>query len=358
MENPPQLRELLLLTIEENASDLHLTEKSPPILRIDGRLVPITGNALRRDEIREMIYSVLSDNQKEKFEEDKELDFSLALTGMDRFRVNVHVQRGSVEAAFRRISLYIPTMEELKLPSVIADLARKQNGLVLVTGPTGSGKTTTLAAMINLINSERTAMIMCIEDPIEYIFTNNKSVIKQREVYRDTKSFSEALKRCLRQDPDVIVVGEMRDLETISTALTAAETGHLVLATVHTPDAPQTIERIIDVFPPYQQQQVRQQLSTALQGVISQKLAPRATGKGRVMVPEVMIATAGVRNLIREKSVEQLRSAMQTGGQFGMRTFDKSLKELFEKDIITFQTALSLATDVNELKTLMATRKT
>lgn len=357
MEKTPLLRELLLLTIQEKASDLHLTEKSPPIFRIDGRLVPLTGKTLSRDEIHDMIYSILSDRQRTKFEEDKELDFSLALTGMDRFRVNVHVQRGSVEAAFRRISLFIPSMEELQLPPVIADLARRQNGLVLITGPTGTGKTTTLASMINLINSERTAVIMCIEDPIEYIFTNNKSVIKQREVHRDTNSFAEALKRCLRQDPDVIVVGEMRDLETISTALTAAETGHLVLATVHTPDAPQTIERIIDVFPPYQQQQVRLQLSTALQGVVSQKLVPRASGKGRIMVPEIMVATAGVRNLIRERAIEQLRSAMQTGGQHGMRTFDKSLKELYEKDIITLQTALNYATDVNELKTLMSSTK-
>ncbi|MDE2222671.1 MAG: PilT/PilU family type 4a pilus ATPase [Candidatus Omnitrophica bacterium] len=347
------LRELLALAIQEKASDLHLTEKSSPIFRIDGRLVPLTGKVLNRTEIREMIYSVLSDSQKAKFEEDKELDFSLALTGMDRFRVNVHIQRGSVEAAFRRISLFIPSMEELQLPPVIADLARKQTGLVLVTGPTGTGKTTTLASMINLINTERTCVIMCIEDPIEYLFTNNRSIIKQREVFRDTNSFSEALKRCLRQDPDVIVVGELRDLETISTALTAAETGHLVLSTVHTPDAPQTIERIIDVFPPFQQQQVRLQLSTALQGVISQKLAPRASGKGRIMVPEIMIATAGVRNLIRENSIEQMRSAMQTGGQYGMRTFDKSLKEFYEKGLITLNTALELSTDVNELKSLM-----
>jgi len=196
-------------------------------------------------------------------------------------------------------------------------------------------------------------MIMCIEDPIEYIHSNKKSVIKQREIYRDTKSFSEALKRCLRQDPDVIVVGEMRDLETISTALTAAETGHLVLATLHTPDAPQTVERIIDVFPPYQQQQIRLQLSSVLQGVISQKLVLRASGKGRIMVPEIMIATPGVRNLIRERAVEQLRSTIQTGGQYGMRTFDKSLKELYEKDIISYQTALDMSTDINELKALM-----
>ncbi|MBF0570413.1 MAG: PilT/PilU family type 4a pilus ATPase [Candidatus Omnitrophica bacterium] len=354
MEKISLLRELLLLSIQENASDLHLTEKTPPIFRIDGRLVALNAEILNRDQIQEMIYGILSDTQRAKFEAEKELDFSLALTGMDRFRVNVHIQRGSVEAAFRRISLFIPSMEELQLPPVIADLARKQNGLVLVTGPTGTGKTTTLASMINLINSERTCVIMCIEDPIEYIFVNKKSVVKQREVYRDTNSFAEALKRCLRQDPDVIVVGEMRDLETISTALTAAETGHLVLATVHTPDAPQTIERIIDVFPPYQQQQVRLQLSSVLQGVISQKLAPRASGKGRIMVAEIMVATSGVRNMIRERAVEQLRTAIQTGGQYGMRTFDKSLKDLCEKGIINYQTALNMATDVNELKGLMS----
>src|ERR1700733_14448014 len=357
MEKMPHLRELLLLTVQENASDLHLTEKSPPIFRIDGRLIPLKDEPLSRIQIQEMIYSVLSEGQRAKFEVDKELDFSLALTGLDRFRVNVHIQRGSVEAAFRRISLFIPSMEELQLPPVITDLARKQNGLVLITGPTGTGKTTTLASMINLINTERTSVIMCIEDPIEYIFTNKKSVIKQREVHRDTNSFAEALKRCLRQDPDVIVVGEMRDLETISTALTAAETGHLVLATVHPPDAPQTVERIIDVFPPFQQQQVRLQLSTALQGVISQKLAPRASGKGRIMVAEIMVATAGVRNMIREKTVEQLRSAIQTGGQYGMRTFDKSLCELYEKGIITQQTAMNMATDVNELQTLMSKKQ-
>jgi twitching motility protein PilT len=349
----PLLRELLLKAIQSNASDLHLTEKCPPIFRIDGALAPDKIEALTREQICDMIFSVLTDTQKAKFEQDKELDFSLALTGLDRFRVNVHIQRGSVEAAFRRISLFIPSMEELQIPPVISDLARRQNGLVLITGPTGSGKTTTLASMINLINSERACVIMCIEDPIEYIFSNNKSVIKQREVYRDTNSFAEALKRCLRQDPDVIVVGEMRDLETIATALTAAETGHLVLATLHTPDAPQTIERIIDVFPPYQQQQVRLQLSTALQGVISQKLAPRASGKGRIMVPEIMLATAGVRNMIRERAVEQLRTAIQTGGQVGMRTFDKSLSELYLKGIITLETAMDMATNINELKTLL-----
>ncbi len=356
MEKNTNLRELLMVAIQENASDLHLTEETPPIFRIDGRLASIKREPLTRESIKEMIYSVLSDGQKQQFEKEKELDFSLALSGLDRFRVNVHIQRGSVEAAFRRISLFIPSMEELQLAPVIADLARKSNGLVLITGPTGTGKTTTLASMINLINTERSCVIMCIEDPIEYIYTNKKSVIKQREVYRDTNSFSEALKRCLRQDPDVIVVGEMRDLETISTALTAAETGHLVLGTLHTPDAPQTIERIIDVFPPYQQQQVRLQLASCLQGVISQQLAPRASGKGRIMVPEIMIATPGVRNMVREKQVEQLRTAIQTGGQWGMKTFDKSLKELYEKGIITFDTAISMARNVDELKSLIGKR--
>jgi twitching motility protein PilT len=350
----PLLRELLSMNIQQGASDLHLTENCPPIFRIDGRLTPVSKDSLTRDQIREMIFSVLSDNQKAKFEKEKELDFSLGLSGIDRFRVNVHLQRGAVEAAFRRISLYVPSMEDLQLPPIIAELSRKQNGLVLVTGPTGTGKTTTLASMINLINSERTCVIMCIEDPIEYVFVNKLSIIKQREVFRDTHSFAEALKRCLRQDPDVIVVGEMRDLETISTALTAAETGHLVLATVHTPDAPQTVERIIDVFPPYQQQQVRLQLSAALQGVISQKLIPRASGEGRIMVPEIMIATPGIRNMIREKSVSQLRSAIQTGAQYGMRTFDKSLSELYAKGIITYQMAMSMATDVGELESLMS----
>ena len=357
MEKIPFLRELLLLTAQENASDLHLTEKCPPIFRIDGQLVPYKNEALSRIQIQEMVYSLLSDKQKAIFAEEKELDFSLGLAGLDRFRVNVHVQRGCVEAAFRRISLVIPSIEELQLPSVIADMSRKQNGLVLIAGPAGTGKTTTLASMIDLINSERTCMIMCIEDPIEFVFTNNKSVIKQREVHRDTNSFAEALRRCLRQDPDVIVVGEMRDLETISTALTAAETGHLVLATVHTPDAPQTIERIIDVFPPHQQQQVRLQLSTVLQGVVSQRLAPRASGKGRILVPEIMVATSGIRNLIRERAVGQLRSVIQTSGQFGMRTFDKSLSEFCEKGIITYQAALSMATDITEFENLLSKKK-
>ncbi|MCX5708294.1 MAG: PilT/PilU family type 4a pilus ATPase, partial [Candidatus Omnitrophica bacterium] len=275
-----EIHELLLLCIKKRASDLHLTENEPPILRIDGKLHRTDLPVLTRDASKKMIYGVLTDSQKEMFERDLELDFSLALPGLDRFRVNVHLQKGSVEAAFRRIPLEIPSVEQLGLPPVVLDLARKPNGLVLVTGPTGVGKTTTLAAMIDLINNERECMMMTIEDPIEFIYTNKKAVIKQREVYSDTHSFADALRHCLRQDPNIIVVGEMRDLETISTTLTAAETGHLVFATLHTPDAPQTIERIIDVFPPYQQAQVKLQLADCLQGVMSQLLIPHASGQG------------------------------------------------------------------------------
>ena len=347
---PRELRDLLLTAIQKNASDLHLTHAMPPVLRVDGDLVPLSEAALTEEDLKRMIYSALTDRQKIQFEEEKELDFSLALVGLDRFRVNVHQQRSYVEAAFRRIPIFIPTVEELKLPPAISTLARKVNGLVLVTGPTGMGKSTTLAAMVQLINTERKCMIMSIEDPIEFVHANKRSVVKQREVYRDTNSFAEALKRCLRQDPDVIVVGEMRDLETISTALTAAETGHLVLATLHTPDAPQTIERIIDVFPPYQQHQVRQQLSTCLQGVVSQCLLPHASGRGRVLAVEIMIATPAIRNLVREQSVEQLHTAIQTGAQFGMKTMDRALKDLFEAGQISFEEALNHAKNPEELK--------
>jgi twitching motility protein PilT len=356
MEKNTVLRQLLLLTIQEGASDLHLTENTPPVLRVDGVLIKTDRPPLSREQLKEIIFEGLSESQISQFDQVKELDFSLAMTGLDRFRVNLHIQRGSIEAAFRRVSLFIPTMEDLQLPSIVGDLARKQDGLVLITGATGTGKSTTMAAMINLINQERACVIISIEDPIEYVHSNKKSIIKQREVYRDTNTFAEALRRCLRQDPDVIVVGEMRDLETISTAITAAETGHLVLATLHTPDAPQTIERIIDVFPPYQQQQVRLQLATALQGVISQQLVPRASGKGRVMVPEVMTATTGVRNMIREQQVEQLRTAIQTGAQYGMKTMDKSLKEMYEKGIITYETAIMYAHNIDELKSLLGKR--
>ncbi|MBN1869908.1 MAG: type IV pilus twitching motility protein PilT [Candidatus Omnitrophica bacterium] len=347
------LKEQLKLSIQQKASDLHLTENSPPVLRIDGKLVLTNQKPLVKDELKKTIYAVLTDLQKEKFERDKELDFSLALEGLERFRVNVHIQKGSVEAAFRRIPQYVPSIHDLGLPPAIIDFARRPSGLVLITGPTGSGKTTTLASMIEVINQERACMIMCIEDPIEYVHKNKKAVIKQREVYSDTLSFAEALKRCLRQDPDVIVVGEMRDLETISTALTAAETGHLVLATLHTPDAPQTIERIIDVFPAHQQQQVRLQLSACLQGVASQILLPRASGQGRVLASEILVVTPAIRNLIRERSVEQIPTSIQTGVQYGMHTMDMSLKLLYEEGIITYEDALSQVKNVEEFEQLL-----
>ncbi len=347
-----EIRDLLLLCVSNKASDLHLTENEPPILRIDGRLQRTEHEVLDRQTLKKMIYGILTNNQKEIFERDLELDFSLALPDMDRFRVNVHIQKGSVEAAFRRVPLTIPTIKDLGLPPIASELARKPNGLVLVTGPTGVGKTTTLASIVDLINKERECLVISIEDPVEFIFTNNKSVIKQREVYADTRSFAEALRHTLRQDPNVIVVGEMRDLETISTALTAAETGHLVLATLHTPDAPQTIARIIDVFPPYQQQQVRLQLADCLQVVMSQLLLPHASGKGRVLATEVMVATPGIRNLIREQEIEQIPTLMQTGSQFGMKTMDKCLKELFDTGAISMETALAKAKSSEEFKRL------
>jgi twitching motility protein PilT len=347
-----EINELLLLCIEKRASDLHITENEPPILRIDGKLYRTGLSSLTKHETKQMIYSVLHGSQKEMFEKELELDFSLSLPGMDRFRVNIHMQKNSVEAAFRRVPLKIPTFDDLGLPSIVMELARRPNGLVLVTGPTGMGKTTTLAAMIDLINNEREAHIVCIEDPIEFVHKNKKSVIKQREVYSDTHSFANALKHALRQDPNVIVVGEMRDLETISTTLTAAETGHLVLATLHTPDAPQTIQRIIDVFPPYQQQQVRLQLSDCIQGVVSQLLLPVASGEGRVVATEVLTGTPAIRNLVREQEIEQIPTLLQTGSQHGMHTMDKSLKELFQKGLISLETALSKVKNPEEFRQL------
>lgn len=347
-----EIRDLLLLCIEKGASDLHITETEPPILRIDGILHRTQYAALNKQDLKKILYSVLTDTQKEIFERELELDFSLSLPNLDRFRVNIHLQRGSVEGAFRRVPLTIPSFDTLGLPSIVIELARKPNGLVLITGPTGMGKTTTLAVMINMINNERECLVICIEDPVEFVFTNKKSIIKQREVYSDTHSFAEALRHALRQDPNVIVVGEMRDLETISTALTAAETGHLVLATLHTPDAPQTVERIIDVFPSHQQQQVKLQLADCLQGVVSQLLLPHASGKGRVLATEIMIGTAGVRNLIREQEIEQIPTLMQTGSQYGMKTMDKSLKELTQKGYISIDVALSKVKNAEEFKQL------
>jgi len=338
-EGTVDLKNILSTASKKGASDLHITCESVPIIRIDGRLIPLSDfPKLTKEDCKRLVYSILNDRQKATFERELELDFSLEIPGLNRFRVNVHMQRGSVEAAFRMVSLHIKTIGDLGLPPVAIDLCRRTQGLILITGPTGVGKTTTLAAMVDLINSERQTIVIVIEDPIEFVHVNRRSIVKQREVYSDTKSFANALVHVLRQDPNVIVVGEMRDLETISTALTAAETGHLVMATLHTPDASQTVDRIIDVFPPYQQQQVKIQLAGTLQGVISQRLLPRIDKAGRILATEVMIATPAVRNLIREQETEQLLTHIQTGLQYGMHTMDKSLKTLFQKGIISEQT--------------------
>lgn len=342
------IKELLQVAVDKNASDLHLTEGLPPTLRIDGNLRPTSYPVLDRENAKKIIYSILNDEQKVKFEIDLELDFSIHIPEISRFRVNVHMQKGNVEAAFRVISVKIRTIEDLELPPVVADLARKPNGLVLVTGPTGMGKTTTLAAMVDLINNERSSLIVSIEDPIEYIHKHKKSIVKQREVGSDTRSFANALKHVLRQDPDIILVGEMRDLETVATTITAAETGHLVLSTLHTPDAPQTIDRLIDIFPSHQQGQIKVQLAGCLQGVISQQLLPRKDMRGRVPACEIMVGTSAVRSLIREHKTEQLLTAIQTGGKNGMVTMSKSIKNLCKDGIIDIEVAKPMIQDMGE----------
>ncbi|PIQ84226.1 MAG: type IV pili twitching motility protein PilT [Candidatus Omnitrophica bacterium CG11_big_fil_rev_8_21_14_0_20_63_9] len=329
------------MAFEQGASDIHLTEHTPPLVRIHGELQRTALPALSRADTKRLIYSLLTDRQKAQFEREQELDMSIEVQGIGRFRINVHMQRGSIEAAFRLVPATIRSLQELGLPPVVPELARRPNGLVLVTGPTGVGKTTTLAAMVDLINHEQCYNIIVIEDPIEYVHQNHRSIIKQREVYSDTKSFANALVRSLRQDPNVIVVGEMRDLETISTALTAAETGHLVLATLHTPDTAQTIDRILDVFPPHRQEEVKIQLSDCLQGVVSQQLLSRADGTGRVVAYEIMVATPAVRNLIREHATEQLPTVLQTGASHGMCTMDACIKELYDRKIVSYETAIS-----------------
>ena len=342
--------QLLKLTVERNASDLHITVGLPPMLRIDGKLVPTEFPRLAPEDTKRLIYSILNDRQREKFEREWELDMSYSLKGYGRFRLNIYKQRGAVAAAFRVIPSTIKSREELKLPEIIDELVKKQSGLILVTGPTGVGKSTTLACMIDMINSSKTVHIITIEDPIEYLHTHKKSIVNQREVGQDTKSFASALKSALREDPDVIMVGEMRDLETISAVLTAAETGHLVFSTLHTIDAPQTIDRIIDVFPPHQQQQVRVQLASVLEAVLSQQLIPHASGKGRVVAVEVLIATPAVRSIIREGKIHQLKAIMQTSAQYGMQTMDQALFNLFKNGEITAEEAIARASNPQEMK--------
>ena len=346
--------ELLEIVLERGASDLHLTAGAPPTIRLHGDLIRLTDYpVLAPRALQGMIYAILPQKMRERLEGELELDMSYALPGKARFRVNVYYQRDSIGAAFRLIPYEIKSLDSLGLPSVVADLARYPRGFVVVTGPTGSGKSTSLAAMVDIVNRERSAHIMTVEDPIEFLHKHKTCIVNQREIGADTHSFSQALKHVLRQDPDVILVGEMRDLETIGTAITAAETGHLVFATLHTQDAPQTIDRIIDVFPPHQQQQVRVQLSTTLQGVITQQLMPTADGQGRVAAIEVMIATPGIRNLVREGKVHQIYSAMQAGGRYGMQTMDMSLAQHVKSGRITQQTAFERCHDPEELDRLV-----
>ncbi len=347
------IRKLLEIAVESNASDLHIVCGSPPTLRIDGELLPMEMDALTKEQTKEMLYSILNKVQAAKFERDWELDFSIAMPGISRFRVNMYISKDNIEGAFRIVGLRIKSTEELGLPTIIPEFCRKRSGMVLVTGPTGVGKTTTMNAMIDIINRERSDRVIIIEDPIEYIHEHKKSVIIQREVYSDTKSFANALVHTLRQDPDVICVGEMRDLETISTALTAAETGHLVLATLHTPDASQTIDRIIDVFPPHSQQQIRMVLANALEGIVSQQLLPRIDGKGRVLAAEILVASPAMRNIIREAKTEQIPTVMQTSLDMGMQLMDTSLKELYSKGVISYETALSRVKDISHFKALL-----
>ena len=346
--------ELLEIVLERRASDLHLTAGAPPTIRLHGDLIRLVDYPiLSPRSLQGMIYAILPQKMRERLEGDLELDMSYALPGKARFRVNVYYQRDSIGAAFRLIPYEIKTVESLGLPSVVTDLARYPRGFVVVTGPTGSGKSTSLAGMVDIVNRERSAHIMTVEDPIEFLHKHKQCIVNQREVGSDTHSFAQALKHVLRQDPDVILVGEMRDLETISTAITAAETGHLVFATLHTQDAPQTIDRIIDVFPPHQQQQVRVQLATTLQGVVTQQLLQTVDGLSRVVAVEVLICTPAVRNLIREGKVHQIYSIMQAGGRFGMQTMDQALANLVKEGKITQQLAYERSHDPEELNRLI-----
>ena len=345
------LDELLTYAVENGASDLHLTTQLPPMIRIDGSLRPIE-NVVRLDneQIREMLYRILTQTLRERFEAERELDTSHMIVGVGRFRVNVFQQRGTIGAVLRSIPHEIPAFDSLGLPEVVSSFAELRRGLVLVTGPTGSGKSTTLAALISIINRSKPLHIMTIEDPIEFLHSHQRAIINQREVGADTTSFAEALRHVLRQDPDVILVGEMRDTETIATALTAAETGHLVFATLHTQDAPQTVDRIIDVFPTAQQDQVRIQLAGSLEAVVTQQLIISATGLGRVPVAEVMICTPAIRNLVRSAKTHQIYSLMQTGGSLGMQTMDQGLARAVKDGRITEAVAFDRCHDPAELR--------
>ena len=350
----PTMESLLKLMVEQGATDLHLGSNLPPHLRLDDRLLPMEVPALSGTEVKELAYSIISADKVERFERWKELDFAFSIEGLARFRANYFVQQGYVGVAIRMLPFRILTFAELGLPGqFITDLCERPKGLVLVTGATGSGKTTTLASMLDYLNSNHDSHIMTIEDPIEYTHVSKRSIIDQREVGTDTQSFAQALKHVLRQDPDIILIGEMRDLETIETALVVAETGHLVLATLHTSDAVQTVNRIVDVFPAHQQNQVRVQLSMELLGVVSQQLIPKANGRGRVLATETLFVNHAVRALIREQKIHQVYSVIQTGQKEGMRTMNQALYDLYVNRVISWDEAVARSSDPEDLKRLM-----
>jgi twitching motility protein PilT len=345
--------DVLIEVLDRRASDLHITAGAPPTIRVRGRLLPLDFPVLTPADTREIVYSILNNEQRQRLETDWQVDLAYAIPNRARFRVNAYFQRSAIGAAFRLIPAEILGIDELGLPPIVHELTKKPRGFVLCTGPTGSGKSTSLAAMIDSINSTREEHIMTIEDPIEFLHRHKKCLVNQRELGSDASSFAAALRGALRQDPDVILVGEMRDLETISTALTAAETGHLVFATLHTQDTPQTIDRIIDVFPPHQQHQVRVQLSVALQGIVTQTLLPTADGSGRVLAAEVLVPTPAIRNLIREGKTHQIYSVLQTSASAGMQTMDSALVELVRAGKITRQLAEQRSTSPDELRRLI-----
>jgi len=348
------LPDLLKQTVELSGSDLHLSIGSPPQVRVHGELQRLDHPDLTPADTKALAYAVLTDAQKKRFEESKELDFSFGLRGLARFRCNMFNQKGAVGAVYRQIPEKIRTFEELALPAVLAKMAERPRGLVLVTGPTGSGKSTTLAAMIDKINTERHGHILTVEDPIEYLHQHKNCLVNQRELHSDTDSFTNALRAALREDPDVVLIGEMRDLETVESALRIAETGHLTFGTLHTNSAASTINRIIDVFPSHQQSQIRTQLSLVVEGIVCQSLLPRADGKGRVVSLEILIPTAGIRNLIREDKVHQIYSAMQTGQEkLGMQTMNQSLATLYFRRLITIETAINASSNREELQEMI-----